>query len=182
MEKNNVAINFTNLKKYHNIPPFNPPEKYPEYQYNSIDKNNRIYTNTGEFFDPDKSCVMVSAKHSEIDIQRQNLKSDFQNINRVTKRIEWSQIAKYAFMIMAIMCLTLIGILSLQEWGDAQVHKAEEAKAFASAMENLGSAMVSIGATVNTQKLEILPMMQDIYKTKNILPIINREIYNNETS
>ncbi len=42
MGTNNVAVNFTNLKNYHNISPFNPPEKFPEYQYNSMDKKNRI--------------------------------------------------------------------------------------------------------------------------------------------
>jgi len=46
-----------------------------------LDLNNRIYTNQGEFFDPDKNCVDVSAKHSEIDIQRSNLKANFQIIS-----------------------------------------------------------------------------------------------------
>lgn len=146
-----------------------------------LDTNNRIYTNTGEFFDPDKKSVNVSAKHSEIDIQRSTLKADFQNINRTNKRIEWSEIAKYAFMIMGIICLTIICIVAMTKWGEAQEHKSREAQAFEGAMSNLAEAMITIDATVNTQKLEILPMMREIYGTKNIQGIINEQV-NNETS
>lgn len=144
-----------------------------------LDKNNRIYTNKGEFFVPDKSCVNVSAKHSEIDIQRQNLKSDFQNINKISKRIEWSTIAKYAFMIIALMCFTFIMIIGMGKWGDAQAAQAQEAQAKAQANMNLAEALKTIQATVNTQKLEILPMMQEIYKTKNLQPFINMEVNTN---
>lgn len=143
-----------------------------------LDKNNRIYTNKGEFFDANKSSVNVSAKHSEIDIQRQNLKADFQNINKVNKRIEWSTIAKYAFLLMAIIALTIIGIVAIQEWGEAQAYKAEEAKSMSNAMMSLAEAMKTVEATVNTQKLEILPMLKEIYKTENLNTIINMEIGN----
>ena len=43
-------------------------------------------------------------------------------------------------------------------------------------MENMNKAMETVEATVNTQKLEILPMMKEIYKTQNIQSIINEEI------
>lgn len=143
-----------------------------------LDKNNRIYTNKGEFFIPDKSSVNVSAKHSEIDIQRQNLKADFQNINKVNKRIEWSTIAKYAFLLVAVLCVTIVLIVGLSKWGDAQQYKAEEAKAMAQAFTQLAEVMTTVEATVNTQKLEILPMLKEIYKTQNLNTIINMEIGN----
>lgn len=146
-----------------------------------LDTNNRIYTNRGEFFDPDKKSINVSAKHSEIDIQRSTLKADFQNINKTSKRIEWSEIAKYAFMIMGIICLTIVAIVGVSKWGEAQQYQAQEAQAFKQAMGHLSEAMLTIDATVNTQKLEILPMMREIYKTKNIQGIINEKV-NNETS
>lgn len=138
-----------------------------------LDTNNRIYTNKGEFFCPDKSSVNISAKHSEIDIQRQNLKADFQNINKVNKRIEWSLIAKYAFFIMVLVCCSVLLIIGISKWGEAQQFKAQKAQAEAQMMVQLAQAMKTMEATVNTQKLEILPMMQEIYKTKNIQPIIN---------
>jgi len=147
-----------------------------------LDKNNRIYTNKGEFFNKDRSCVNVSAKHSEIDIQRQNLKADWQNINKISKRIEWSTIAKYAFLIVGIACVTIILIVAIQKWGEAQKYKADEAKAMKEAMESLEKAMTTVDATVNTQKLEILPLLQELYKTKNLSPIINQEIYNVSSS
>ena len=143
-----------------------------------LDKNNRIYTNKGEFFIKDKSCVNVSAKHSEIDIQRQNLKADFQNINKINKRIEWSTIAKYAFMLGAIICISLVLIVSVSKWGEAQQYKAQEAQAMEHAFSQLVEVMTTVEATVNTQKLEILPMLQEIYKTKNLAPIINSEPIN----
>lgn len=140
-----------------------------------LDSNNRIYTNTGEFFNPDKNSVNVSAKHSEIDIQRSNLKADFQNINKISKRLEWSQIAKYAFMVMGVICITIIGIIAIQKWGEAQEYKAQEAQAMASAMESLEEVMITVKATVNTQKI-ILPLLKEIYGTENLQPIINKEI------
>lgn len=76
---------------------------------------------------------------------------------------------------MMIFCFTIMGIVGLQRWGEAQAYKATEAQETARAMEQLAEAMVTIQATVNTQKLEILPMMQEIYKTKNIQQIINKE-------
>jgi len=147
-----------------------------------LDKNNRIYTNQGEYFDPAKSSVNVSAKHSEIDIERSNLKADFQNINKVSKRIEWATIAKYAFMFTALIVVMVVIIVGLSKWGDAQQYKADEELAKASAMENLAKAMITIESTVNTQKLEILPMMKEIYKNQNIQGLINTPIISNETS
>lgn len=147
-----------------------------------LDKNNRIYTHKGEFFKPDKSSAEVSAKHSEIDIQRQNLKADFQNINKVSKRIEWATIAKYAFMILGIVCAMVVAIVGISKWGEAQKYTAESEKAQAQAMQNLATAMETVQATVNTQKLEILPLMKEIYKTNNIQPYINLEISKNATA
>ena len=140
-----------------------------------LDKNNRIYTNKGEFFVKDKSSVNVSAKHAEIDIQRQNLKADFQNINKVNKRVEWATIAKWAFMIMAMVCFTILAIVGISKWGEAQAYKAQEAQAETQAYLSLAEAMETIQATVNTQKLEILPMLQEIYGTRNIRSIINQD-------
>lgn len=141
-----------------------------------LDTNNRIYTNQGEFFDPDTNCVNVSAKHSEIDIQRSNLKSNFQNINQTNKRIEWAEIAKFAFMGISLIVFMVIAIVAMQSWGDAQGEKTAQLQSEARAMESLSKAMTTMQSVVNTQKLEILPIMQEIYKTKNIQGIINQNV------
>ncbi len=141
-----------------------------------LDTNNRIYTNKGEFFDPDKSSVFVSAKHSEIDIQRSNLKADFQNINKISKRVEWATIAKYAFFVMLIMGIVILGITGMSKWSEAQGAKAQEAQATASAMASLEKVMDVVAATVNTQKLQITPMLKQCYGTDNLQAVINEEV------
>jgi len=138
-----------------------------------LDKNNRIYTNKGEYFNADKSSVDVSAKHSEIDIQRQNLKANFQNIHKTQKRIEWSTIAKYAMWSVAIIAITIIAIVGLQRWGEAQEFKAQQAQAEAVAWENMQEVMGTMEAVVNTQKLEIKKLLEELYDTKNIQTVIN---------
>ncbi len=133
-----------------------------------LDSNNRIYTNKGEFFDPDKSSVFVSAKHSEIDIQRSNLKADFQNINKISKRVEWATIAKYTFFVMLIMGVVILGITGLSKWSEAQGAKAEQAHAEASAMASLEKVMDVIAGTVNTQQLQITGNLKECYGTNNL--------------
>jgi uncharacterized protein YbjQ (UPF0145 family) len=132
-----------------------------------LDKNNRIYTNKGEFFNPGESNVYVSAKHSEIDIQRQNLKANFQNVNKVNKRVEWSEIAKYAMVSIAIIAITLIAIVSLQKWGESQEFQSSKAQAEAKAMEELNKALESIEANSNVNLL-VLEKLKNLYGTNNI--------------
>jgi len=147
-----------------------------ENEYSIIlDTNNRIYTDKGSYFNPDSSYVNVSAKHSEIDIQLSDLKSDWQNINKVSKRIEWATIAKYALIFTALIVGMVIVLVGLSKWGDAQQYNAEKELAEATAMESLAEAMYVVQATVNTQKLEILPMMKEIYKNQNLQGIINQQ-------
>jgi len=149
-------------------------DKYSDVNEFSIilDNNNRIYTNTGEFFDPDKSSVHVSAKHSEIDIQRSNLKADFQNINKVNKRVEWATIAKYAFMTVAILAVMVVSIVAIQNWGEAHAADVQAASSEAAAMKSLADAMDTVQATVNTQNL-MIPKLQELTGTKNIQSAIN---------
>jgi len=137
-----------------------------------LDRNNRIYTNKGEFFDPDKSSVNVSAKHSEIDIQRQNLKANFQDIHKTQKRIEWATIAKYAMMATAIIAIAVISIVAMQKWGDAQEFKAQQSVAEAQTWERMTEALNVMEGITNTQKLEIKKLLEELYGTKNLQPII----------
>jgi len=137
-----------------------------------LDKNNRIYTNTGEYFNPSKSCADVSAKHSEIDIQRSNLKADFQNINVLSKRIEWATIAKYAFMALLIIVCMVVAIVALQKWGEAREQEALSFQAQANAMESLAKAMETVESAVNTQNL-LIPKLKELYGTNNLQGIIN---------
>ena len=145
-------------------------EEYSDTNEYSIilDKNNRIYINKGDFFNPDKSAVYVSAKHAEIDIGRSNLRSRYQDINKISKRVEWSAIAKYAFLIIAIISLTIVGIVGLQKWADSQQYRAEKASSEAEAWRTMEDVMTTMEAVVNTQQLELKKMLEELYGTKNI--------------
>ena len=139
-----------------------------------LDLNNRIWTNKGEFFVADKSSINVSAKHSEIDIARADLRADFQNINKTTKRVEWSQIAKYAMVGILIIAVMIVSIKGIGAWGDAQDAKAEAEQAQAAAMASLAEAMKTSESTMNTQVL-ILDLLKNGYGTNNLQPIIREK-------
>ena len=132
-----------------------------------IDTNNRIYVNTGEYFCPDKGCVNVSAKHAEIDISRSDLRSDYQNVNKVSERVEWSQIAKFAMMGLVIIAIMVVAIKGIGQWGENHKFEAEKAVAEAEAMRGLADAMETSQATMNTQVL-ILDLLKEGYGTNNI--------------
>jgi len=132
-----------------------------------LDKNNRIYTNKGEFFNPDKSSVFVSAKHSEIDVQRQNLKANFQNVNKISKRLEWSTIAKYAMISVAIIAITIMAIVGLQKWGESQQFQADKARAEVATLEQMNIALDNLESNGNVNLL-IIAKLQELYDNKNI--------------
>lgn len=146
-----------------------------------LDKNNRIFTNTGEKWCPDKNSVNVSGQHAEIDLSRGRLRDDFQKFNKVSDRIEWSKIAKYAFLGMLLIAATMILIVGLKEWSDSHEADAEEAQAMAQAMESLGKAMETSESTINAINLITLPKLKEMYGTNNMQEIINSQRATNET-
>jgi hypothetical protein len=132
-----------------------------------LDKNNRIYTNKGEFFNPDKSSVNVSAKHSEIDIERSNLRSKYQDINKVSKRIEWATIVKYVFMSVAIIAITIMAIVGLEKWGESKEFESQQSIAQAQAMEHLKDTMIIVEDNTNANLL-IVEKLKELYGTNNL--------------
>lgn len=137
-----------------------------------LDKNNRIWTTTKEIFVKDLSSVNVSARHAEIDIQRRNLKDNFQNVNRVAKRLEWATVAKYAFMTLGLIVFMVIAIVAINKWGDAKEFEAQSDQAQAQAMENLAKAMTTIEKTVNTQQIQISMMLEGKYDRAEIQKLL----------
>lgn len=157
------------------------PGKYSGLNKYSIilDSDNRIWRNEGEYFKPSTGSVDVSARHAEIDLQVATLKADWQNINKVTKRLDWGQIAKYAMMAILILAVMIVAIVALGEWGDAQKAKAEGEVAFAGAMNSLSESLEVNLETANTNVL-ILEKLKELYKTENIPGVI--KTIKNETS
>ena len=151
-----------------------------------IDKNNRIYTNLGETWNPNKKSANVSGQHSEIDLSRGRLKDDWQKVNKVSDRIEWSTIAKYAFLGIVVIAIVVIFIVGAQKWVDAKEQETAQYSAMAEALTSLEDIMETNQAIVNTQKLQIIPMLKKLYGTENLQSILGEElsaeVYNNETA
>ena len=139
-----------------------------------IDTNNRIYTSKGETFVPDKGSVNVSAKHAEIDIARSDLRADFQNINKTTKRVEWTQIAKFVMLGLLIIATMVVAIKAIGQWGENHKIDAQKSQAEADMMRNLADAMETMEGTMNTQVL-ILDLLKKNYGTNNIQGIIREK-------
>ena len=147
-----------------------------------LDKNNRIYTNTGERWCPNKKSSEVSGQHAEIDIARGKLKDDWQKINKVSDKIEWATIAKWAFLGIVVMGVVVLGIVGLQNWADAHEADAEAAKAEAAHSQNMISVMETVQATVNTQML-LVPELKELKGTNNLQGLISKRIMlNNGTA
>jgi hypothetical protein len=142
-----------------------------------IDTNNRIYVNTGEYFNPDKSCVNVSAKHAEIDLSRADLRADYQNINKTSKRVEWKEVAKFIMLGLLIIATMIVLIKGIGQWGENHKIDAEKAMAEAEAMRNLADAMETTQATMNAQVL-VLDLLKKNYGTNNIQGVIQERIGN----
>lgn len=139
-----------------------------------VAKNNRIYIKTGTKFDPDKGSKMVSGKHAGIDLAFEDLKSDWQFQFQTNKRVEWSQIAKFAMLGLLIIAVMVVSIKAIGQWGENQKEKVQEAQATQKAMENLAEALDTTRATLNTQVL-ILDLLKEGYGTNNIQPIIREK-------
>jgi len=143
-----------------------------------IDKNNRIYINQGEKFDPNSSSTMVSAKHAGIDLAFEDLKSDWQNINKVDKKTDWKDVAKFMALGLLIIAVMVVSIKGIGQWGENHKVDAEKAAAEAEAFRNLADAMETTQATMNVQLL-VLDLLKDGYGTNNIQRIIKEKT--NET-
>ena len=141
-----------------------------------LDNNNRIYTSNKMTWEKEKGSINVSAKHSEIDLARKRLKEDFQNINKVSKRVEWAEIAKWAAIFTALVVFMVLGIVGLTKWGESYDARADMARADIEMSANILKSQEIMAATVNTQKLEIAVMLKELYGTENLQSVINQNL------
>jgi predicted small secreted protein len=155
------------------------PGKYSGLNKYSIilDSDNRIWMNEGEYFVPSDCSCNVSARHAEIDLQVSTLKSDFQDINKINKRIDWAQMAKYALSALLILAVMIVAIVGIGEWGEAQERRSEEAKATTATMEFMAEAQKTNLEVANTNIL-ILQKLKELYGTENIQGVI-KNVKNN---
>lgn len=138
-----------------------------------ITPSNRVFMHTGELFNPIENSINVSGRHAEIDLKLEDLTRTVKLVNKTPKRLDWSQIAKYGIMLIAIIAVSIIVISGIQEWGETQEARAQSEMAQAQAMEQLSKAMDTMQGVVNTQQLQITPLIKLMYNTSNVQNLIN---------
>ena len=146
-----------------------------------LDAYNRVYLNKGYKFNKDKQSVEVSAVHAGIDVEMANMKDKWQQAHKVEKRITTAELIKAGIKILAIIAIVIIAIVAFKQWGEAQKYKAQSEQAQAEAMKHINEAVQTMEKVVNTQQLQIIPMLQALYGKENIGDEINKYRLENAT-
>jgi len=140
-----------------------------------LDKNNRIYINTGEKFEPDSSSIIVSAKHAGIDLAFEDLKGDWQSTYKTNKRVEWGQIVKFMLWGLLIIAVMIVSIKGIGQWGENHKIDAQKAAAEAQAFENLADAMETSQATTNALVI-LADKIKDMEGSNNLQAIVREKV------
>lgn len=139
-----------------------------------LDSYNRIYLNKGFRFNKDKQSMDVSCVHAGIDVEFANQKDKWQQAHKVEKRITTAELIKAGLKIIGIIAIVIIAIAGLKQWGEAQQYKAQSDQAQAEAMKSINEAVQTMEKVVNTQQLQIIPMLEALYGKGNIADEINK--------
>lgn len=148
-----------------------------------IDAENRIYLNKGYEFNKEKESVKVSCVHAGIDVGMANMKDKWQQAHKVDKRITTAELIKAGLMVLGIVAVVILGIMGLKEWGQAQEWQSHSAQSRVEEAKHIADAVETIEKVVNTQQLQLVPMLKALYGTDNLAVEINkyREDVENET-
>lgn len=139
-----------------------------------LDSNNRIWNDKGTKFNKEKQSFEVSAVHAGVDVEMAALKEKWQQAHKINKKITTLELIKAGLKALGIIAVIIISIVALQQWGDAQLAKASVAQAEAQAMTSINEAVITMEKVVNTQQLQIIPMLQALYGKENIAEEINK--------
>ena len=147
-----------------------------------LDSFNRIYLNKGVIFNKDKQSLEVSCVHAGIDVEMANMKEKWQQAHAIEKKITTAELIKAGLMALGIVAIVILAIMGLQEWGRAQTYKAQSDQALSDAMAHINEAVQTMEKVVNTQQLQIIPMLEALYGEGNIVEEINkyREVVESE--
>lgn len=139
-----------------------------------LDPDNRVYLNKGYKYHKDDQSVHVSGVHAGIDVSMANMKDKWQQAHRIDKKITTAELIKAGLMALGIIALVIVIIMGLKEWGEAQQYHAQQSKTEAEAMKNINEAVQTMEKVVNTQQLQIVPMLEALYGKGNIAEEINK--------
>lgn len=139
-----------------------------------LDSYNRIWNDTGTKFNKDRQSLEVSAVHAGIDVELQAMKEKWHEAHKVHKRISALDMIKAGIKVLWIIAIVIISIVALQQWGDHQAAKTAVAQQEALAMQHINEAVQTMEKVVNTQQLQIIPMLKALYGENNIMDEINK--------
>ena len=108
----------------------------------------------------------------------QNKSKTFDN-DKINKQKTKKKPKKGLSVLIAIIAVSIIVISGIQKWGETQEARAQSEMAQAQAMEQLSKAMDTMQGVVNTQQLQITPLIKLMYNTSNIQNLINSTRENN---
>jgi len=145
-----------------------------------IDKDNRIYTKKETIFNKDKSCEEISLVHAGVDVTMSDLKQKYQYAHKNAKKITTAELIKAGLWALLIIGAVVVFIVGTGKWSEVYEYKVEQASQQAIAMENLGEAMKTMQGVVNTQQLQITPMLKALYEGEDISQEINKYRDKNE--
>lgn len=146
------------------------PGEYTDVNVFSIilDADNRIWQDKGTTFNKDTQSMELSAVHAGIDVEMHTMKERWQEAHSTNKKITAMEMIAAGLKAIMIIAILIMGIVGMGEWGDSQTARATMATAEATAMENLAKAVETMETTVNTQQLQLIPMLKALYGTDNI--------------
>lgn len=133
-----------------------------------LDSNNRIWNDKGIKFNKDTQSKELSMIHAGIDVEMNSMKERWQEAHQSNKKITTAELIKAGLKALGIVAIVILGILAISEWGDSQTARADMETQKAVAMQNLAEAVKTMETTVNTQQLQIVPMLKALYDTDNI--------------
>lgn len=133
-----------------------------------LDEENRIYLNKGVKFNVATQSMEISLVHAGIDVAMSDMKEKWQEAHQVNKKITTMELIAAGLKALLIISVLILAIVGLGEWGDSQTARATQETQKAVAMENLAEAIETMQTTVNTQQLQLVPMLKALYGTDNI--------------
>jgi len=133
-----------------------------------IGQDNRIYTKKEVSWNADKSSEEISIVHAGVDVAWADLKAKYQHAHKNAKKITAAELIKAGLMGLLIIGAVVVLIVALGQWSEVHEQKTKQAEQNAIAMANLGEALETMQKVVNTQQLQITPMLQALYGKDNI--------------
>ena len=133
-----------------------------------LDSDNRVWNNLGTKFNKETQSKELSMVHAGIDVEMHAMKEKWQQAHQADKKITTAELIKAGLKVIGIVAVVILGIMAISEWGDTQTERASMESSKAAAMASINDAVILMEKTINTQQLQLVPMLKALYETDNI--------------